>query len=130
MDPIECFVPSCVETRIFQHFNNACAGLEVWNEFVVYVFRWMNVGNGAFGGMRMHGNIDAISASGIPMRTHHNHAFDVPSKGSVATLLPVCCRASLLAQHHSRAMRKEVNWRKRHFKRRNRYDQLMNEVSE
>lgn len=56
----------------------------------------------------VRGNFDLV-AQAVPVRAHDDDAFSIVRESLVAALLPVISRLGLLAQHHGRAMREEMD---------------------
>lgn len=69
MDPVELGVWAGVETGGFQEGDAAFSSGEIGIESVGDVFARVDVGHGRFGGGGVRGDVDAISASGVPVST-------------------------------------------------------------
>jgi hypothetical protein len=74
----------------------------------------MDICHWRFYGCRVHGNIDSVGSTGIPVGSHHDDAGNAMGERGITTGFPVVSGFGFLPEHHCRAMREEVDWCKGH----------------
>ena len=100
VDPIELVIAVGGEASRIQDVDTSCSGFEVGTQRVVFVFGVGDVGDGLFGGGRVHGDLYAVVAFGVPVGAHYYDAADGVGEGFVAAFFPVCGAGGFLAEHH------------------------------
>jgi hypothetical protein len=107
MDPIEVGVAFAIEACSLEHRYAPVGGRDVWVEFIVDIFRRMDVGYGRFGRVGIGSYLDfvvkaipvcsLVSCKGVKVddgdeRAYHNdNTFDIVGECFITTLFPVSC---------------------------------------
>ena len=114
VNPVKGLVGAGVDATFPQRCDAFLAGGQVRDELIVLIFARVDVGHGRLCGLGVHGYVDPVYSPCVPVRAHHDNAFDAALQRLVAAGFPVVGRPRLLAQHHGGAMREEVDWGNRH----------------